>query len=935
MKRKIISLFLVFIIALGCIACDCSSEESNVNVWTAYGSEKILRHDDYSARYENKTLSISAFKNEREAGQIIISADKEERENVDSYTITLNDLTNASGEVLSKDLWTVYNQKYIYVSTVYNTLSSLEPGYYPDVLLPMQTAIDYKENNIVWEEGKENANQGIWLEVRPSKDLSAGVYTGSFQLDVDGSIIDVPVSVEIYDYTLGDYTHLKSSFGLEPGQIANAELDSTVEMVETYYEMLLNHRINPQTLLVSEGSDAQLSNPEVMELFLDKAVEAAMDDRWTSFNIAYESTATNLYYVYDDKGNKDKIFTLQHRWDSENEQDVWDITFEMARSTLPEGEKAVTPQEAEYARVNGVMENTTVVNMEVYEDTLIQMALRGLQESVKNITDASVTKPVDIMKKAATYVMFYDEFQAGDRDGTANYCQEYMWRTNQKVAEAIENETGELASFTLSASERTAFYNKYGITFEEYKQTIADECRAMKHKTTAGIGTQFLTKHSCLVPVVPKLDSDEAAEDYFEFSTESYGAGNEEVWTYICNYPNTPYTTLHIDDYLISSRLYGWLMYQYNIVGHLEWAAIFNSKATLATGGRHNQLMDYFGDASRWPLTNGEGTIIYSGREYGIYGPIESIRLKSLCDGTEDYDLLYELEEKYKERGVSGDSFDNVYELIFDRLHNNMKINHSDTLLDNFYGSRKELANLLSGAYSDMGLIFENYETSLGKGYATVSAKEGVSITCNGQTVTGETLTDVNGNSFVRYQFEISLDNDVNYVDIVAEFNGEQRQIKLSVGGRSVVYTGNSVKDNISFYGNSTGTVTTDVIDGENVTVIEFNAKDEPFQVAEFNTASYKFDKTVKTLKINLYIESIPNDIAKVNLEFKCRTTERTVVTTLFGENLAPGWHQIELNIGGMTFNSDADVLSFMRLSFNTAGSFRIAIGNIEVGGYL
>ena len=68
---------------LGTVACGGGTKEKEpdlpTSVWAAYGTEKILQELDYSARYSQKTLKISAFKNEYEAAQVIMTPDYDVR----------------------------------------------------------------------------------------------------------------------------------------------------------------------------------------------------------------------------------------------------------------------------------------------------------------------------------------------------------------------------------------------------------------------------------------------------------------------------------------------------------------------------------------------------------------------------------------------------------------------------------------------------------------------------------------------------------------------------------------------------------------------------------------------------------------------------------------------------------------------------------------
>ena len=145
-------------------------------VWSAYGTEKILQELDYSARHGEKTLKISAFRNEYESAQIVITADKK-----GEYTVETADLKTADGKVLSKDSFSLYHCKYVHLDTIKDSGVKTSVGDYPDALLPYEVAVDYDENFV--ERGE---NQSVWVSLHTDKAQSAGNYTGNFKVKFAG-----------------------------------------------------------------------------------------------------------------------------------------------------------------------------------------------------------------------------------------------------------------------------------------------------------------------------------------------------------------------------------------------------------------------------------------------------------------------------------------------------------------------------------------------------------------------------------------------------------------------------------------------------------------------------------------------------------------------------------------------------------------------------
>ena len=294
----------------GCSGSNGSGSTAEVTVWTANGFEKIRSDIDYSSRHNDKTLRIDAFRNENEAGQIILSVDPSNKRDVQEYAIDIADLSDGNGHTLPKSAFTVYNQKYIEVKQIRDskaaTLLGATAGWYPDALLPFAAAVEYGENSMHWKAKQRFLNQGIWISVKPDKSQTAGVYRGNFTVTADGKTHTVPVEVEVYDYTLSDTTNTKSSFQIRPDFIARAEFEGTGDIVETYYDFLLDHRLSAQELPVSR-LEVEVLDDAYIEKWLKCALKYTLDDRCTSFNLPYIRTSRELRVVRKD-GKMTQLF---------------------------------------------------------------------------------------------------------------------------------------------------------------------------------------------------------------------------------------------------------------------------------------------------------------------------------------------------------------------------------------------------------------------------------------------------------------------------------------------------------------------------------------------------------------------------------------------------------------------------------------------------
>ena len=220
--KKILATMLALSFMLSATACNGNSSDSssslstvsgNVKICTTNSLEKVLQNEAYDSG--ELKLEMQAFQNEYEAAQVIMTPDYDVR----YYTLTLRDLTCGENK-LAKENFDLYHEKYIELERdiegeakhFYNGLSPYQDGdMSPDALLPMSAAIEYKENVIA-----KGNNQGIYVSVKIPKSQPAGVYTGHFNLTIDGKTTAIPVEVTVWGYAISDETHSRSTWATSP-----------------------------------------------------------------------------------------------------------------------------------------------------------------------------------------------------------------------------------------------------------------------------------------------------------------------------------------------------------------------------------------------------------------------------------------------------------------------------------------------------------------------------------------------------------------------------------------------------------------------------------------------------------------------------------------------------------------------------------------------
>lgn len=335
-KRKTISSFtrlcacvLSALLLCGCMAgCadNPSPTGSSATVWCAPATQKIrpLTFKTEYAEVSDTKLDIKTGKAEYESGQIIMTATRD----IKSYDLELSDLTKEGDASVkfSKDNIAVYNQKYINVEQAYEYDDpKATRGEYPDALIPMDKAKKYGENSVKLKSGETERNQGLWVTFHTPLDTAAGKYTGSFKLTVDSEIVNVPVSLTVWDFDFAQNYTARNCFLYENSFIGWGELDTSQDMHDAYGDALLEFRVQPHIFV----SDLDICKDEDIEYYANEVLRRASDPRCSVVFVPFKMTAyskdnydTRLHDGYFEKMIDAYVARSLSSYDSETETGV-------------------------------------------------------------------------------------------------------------------------------------------------------------------------------------------------------------------------------------------------------------------------------------------------------------------------------------------------------------------------------------------------------------------------------------------------------------------------------------------------------------------------------------------------------------------------------------------------------------------------------------
>ena len=248
-----------------------------------------------------------------------------------------------------------------------------------------------------------------------------------------------------------------------------------------------------------------------------------------------------------------------------------------------------------------------------------------------------------------------------------------------------------------------------------------------------------------------------------------YYAGMGDWWYYTSNSPYYPTATHHLDDMYTSLVSLGWIQKVYGIKGYLNW-----NVADYLERGYNAYTVDrvsYF--------SPGDGWVLYPGYEYGITGPVGSLRAVALRDGIDDYDLFSVMQQKYQERGFSEQETLEMVELIFERFV-------SDTVpaqsCEVYQAAKSEIYDNIFSVNDELGLLI------CGKSYL------GGKTTLAFDTVNPDATVEYKGQVLSRgengrYQVTVDL-KETQALEVVVKYNGEQKTVTKTVGGTYEVTEG-------------------------------------------------------------------------------------------------------------------------------------------------
>lgn len=517
-----------------------------------------------------------------------------------------------------------------------------------------------------------------------------------------------------------------------------------------------------------------------------------------------------------------------------------------------------------------------------------------LTSYIRELAKKSLETGYNLVKKA--YVYGIDEPISNNAlDRTKAFAVSFRENIANIVAELTE--------------QREELIATYGVT-EEYFDEVFEAAANVRYVTT----TSYREDYEPYVDIwCPHFNSFESG-----YATGLYD-GEDKMWWYGAVSPKAPYPTYHLDDTLLSSRMIGWLQSIYNVEGNIYWAVNVYAKYN----GSYQYVDEYYTDPGHYYNVNGDGFLFYPGKKYGIDGPIPSIRLESIRDGYEEYELLYAIDEKYAEIGEKiGMDFSSTETVadIASSLYTGMKITATN---DSFAQARSKLLDL--SEFTESGICFIDY-TDNGEGVIEYELYVPDTATL---TVTGAELCSqsaVAGGKIVKYRADMKEDGAARAVRFETKVGEETVAVERDLTGKVSLYDASWFVNGLG-----EGVIAQDsiLIDGVAMTGsagqllrLAFpDAAELQKQEAKLFNADFlsKVGAQADKLVFNFWYDGEASEYpVEVYIKYKKQRYEQNIASSAF--LLKHGWNSIEWkNLGAINWTKNGEV-EYIVLSVGNLG---------------
>lgn len=242
--------------AVGHLRCACAdAEKRGYAVGTETALRKIMRGELFEGNF-GEPAKVSLARNEFESVQVaVIAHDKA----LTSVKVSVSDLAGPNGAVVKADR--VKLDLVDFVKTGEPPYEIEYMGWYPDPLV-----------ELVPFDLAKGAIRPVWVTIHTPTGIPGGLYKGTISIKpANAPETTLPIEVNVWDFDLPTKPTLKTAFAFSEGELlAWYGKKLSHEQLLKWYELLLDHRINPTNIY----SKTPIPRLEDMQFCVDRGLNA-------------------------------------------------------------------------------------------------------------------------------------------------------------------------------------------------------------------------------------------------------------------------------------------------------------------------------------------------------------------------------------------------------------------------------------------------------------------------------------------------------------------------------------------------------------------------------------------------------------------------------------------------------------------------------------
>ena len=519
----------------------------------------------------------------------------------------------------------------------------------------------------------------------------------------------IEVELEVWDFTLSDEAHVRSSFGFDPENVRkyhlltdDQELD---EVLEKYYQNFANHRISPQNPMQTNPIFTDFEGNWWIDGEQDSTVKIEGNH---SLKVVDDDATANVAAININLISIDSTKSYELSWHVKTEKlqqpyqvsivcldqnsdilQIIDLPFVGSGTWEKEWTQiGAFPTETEFIRIGffpaRASESGTKTGTAWFDATLLSALPTGENlipdpNFERSITDWNITLDTQRFEPVAK-----------------RYLDQFHFNTFHLPLEGMGHRTlqghrvGEIEGHQVGTPEYEILFSGYLTQLQNYLESggwlekayahwfdepVASDYQFVKagmdriHQVapkisrllTEQVEPELIDSVDVWCPIVPNFNPSRAQERK---------ENGDQVWWHIRSEPKAPYVGLFIDHNAIDLRMWLWQTWYYGVDGIRIWQTNYwtsQDKFPDQEAGQmlQNPYLDPISYSSGSLLTetqvsnwgNGDGRLIYPPKSIlasyydtgqlakSTSGPINSIRLEILREGIEDYEYFWTLRD--------------------------------------------------------------------------------------------------------------------------------------------------------------------------------------------------------------------------------------------------------------------------------------------------